>query len=375
MKKILFTTLLITTLSITLTGCGGGSTTSTTPSTTGSNNASDNQNTTTTSPYQGIWLNPSFGEVLAIDDNQYSFYQMAGQQCLLVEQNPLDQLTSRFGQFERTNEQLRSHRTYDLEQRQYQVQDQLPFACEPTQLTGASDDPQLNFDWAWQSINDYYAGFEVRNIDWDQVKIDGQLALTDTLTQSETQPWEVLTTAINQLADPHAMIHSNTLGLARSAQYTPLHQRLANQAALPLSEVEPVLEQTLNDAGQLIVANYLGQSATFLTTEQVIYGELNDTTAYVNLRSMNLNGDSNQSNFDQATLVAQALQAKLNDKTHLVIDLRFNLGGSVLAAQTLANALAINSAHAYTCNIKTLKIILTVTTLTPRLAIMVLLVK
>ena len=314
-----------------LSACGGSGSTQPTQTTP----PSIAQNTV----YEGVWLNPDFAEVLAVSGNDVAFYQLSADNCLQTGAWSVSELTNRLGGLTLSGDVLTSQHLFDLEARRYSRQAELPSACAANQLTQASDAAQLNFDWFWQSVSDHYAGFEVRDVDWIEVKAESNSRLA-----SGDDLWSVMADAMDTLQDPHAMLISPNQGVKRSTQYTSLHYQVAESAGVSVAEA-PV-EQRLMAWGQMVAEHHLS-SPQLLETEQAIYGELADATPYMNLRSMNLDGDDNQANADMAARVLTLLMPKLVGKTELVIDLRFNYGGSVLAAQTLADGLANRDGEAY----------------------------
>lgn len=356
MTNTLIKLTIIATIVANISACGGSANPSNTSATANNTSINDNNSTTTTRPiYQGYWQSDDTSQIIAIDSddhqNQSKQYQLNPLGCMLIEQFENSLIPHKFGQLSLSTDQqqLNWQAPHSIEKRSFSRINELPASCQTAQLTQANDNAELNFNWLWHAIDQHYAGFEARNLDWRLVKqdIDAQIA-----TNPE-QNWMLMGQAIDYLADPHALLISSEHGVKHSQHLTALHQRIANtnNSTANSQLTETLLQQHLEQAGQIIVANYL-QNPQMLVSEQVIYGELHTTTAYLNLRSMNLNGDDNLSNLNAANQITSQLNDLLTNKSQLVIDLRFNLGGNVLAAKTIADYLCEQSSLAYNMSFK-----------------------
>lgn len=70
-----------------------------------------------------------------------------------------------------------------------------------------SVNPKENFDYLWNECNEKYAYFEVKNIDWDQVKVKYEAKLYDGM--SEDSLFNVLGGMLTELRDDHTNLVSN----------------------------------------------------------------------------------------------------------------------------------------------------------------------
>jgi len=156
-----------------------------------------------------------------------------------------------------------------------------------------------------------------------------------------------------KLADAHAglLVSNNTL--LRSINYSPLQKQLADELNLNMDNADwlTIVDDKLSEAGATIVQDYL-TDVELLATDQVIWGTLANGFGYLNLRSMNFDGDNDVDNLVAANEINTALSSKLAGVEHLVIDLRFNLGGNVPAALQIANFIANQSGHAFDISYK-----------------------
>lgn len=70
----------------------------------------------------------------------------------------------------------------------------------------ASSDPFDNFDYLWNEVDKKYSYFELKNIDWDQIREVYRTKLTS--NSSEEKLFEVLADMLNELRDDHVNLIS-----------------------------------------------------------------------------------------------------------------------------------------------------------------------
>lgn len=71
----------------------------------------------------------------------------------------------------------------------------------------ASTDPFENFDYLWNECNEKYAYFELKNIDWDQIKADYSKLLYEGMTEDSL--FKVIGSMLTELKDDHTNLISN----------------------------------------------------------------------------------------------------------------------------------------------------------------------
>ena len=69
-----------------------------------------------------------------------------------------------------------------------------------------SRDPLTNFDYLWEEVDKKYSYFELKNIDWDEVKNTYRSMLTANSTEEEL--FDVLANMLNELRDDHTNLIS-----------------------------------------------------------------------------------------------------------------------------------------------------------------------
>jgi hypothetical protein len=70
----------------------------------------------------------------------------------------------------------------------------------------ASTDPKVNFEYLWKECNDKYSYFELKNVDWDQVKAKYESKIVDGM--SDDSLFEVLSGMLYELKDGHTGLFS-----------------------------------------------------------------------------------------------------------------------------------------------------------------------
>lgn len=70
----------------------------------------------------------------------------------------------------------------------------------------ASKDPLINFDYLWNEVDKKYSYFELKNIDWDSIRIEYRRQLNE--NSSEEELFEVLANMLNTLKDDHTNLVS-----------------------------------------------------------------------------------------------------------------------------------------------------------------------
>lgn len=82
-------------------------------------------------------------------------------------------------------------------------------SCEKAffKLDAESTDPHENFNYLWNECNEKYAYFELKNVDWDDVKIKYESKLYKGM--SEDSMFNVLGSMLSELRDDHTTLRSN----------------------------------------------------------------------------------------------------------------------------------------------------------------------
>lgn len=164
----------------------------------------------------------------------------------------------------------------------------------------ASNDPFVNFDYLWTELDRKYSYFELKQIDWEAVRVSYRARLNDAMTEEEL--FEVLADMLQELRDDH----SNLLAPFNTSRYNIALQHPQNFSARTLQE------HVLPD-GRITGSFFHG----FLADEQVAY-----------IRYASFSNPLSAAALDH--MFTRYAQTK-----GLILDLRANGGGSVFNVTSL----------------------------------------
>ena len=82
----------------------------------------------------------------------------------------------------------------------------------------ASKDPRENFDYLWNECNEKFSYFDVKNIDWDDIKVKYSQKIYEGMTQDSL--FNVLAAMLDELKDGHTQLFSTFNASFYGAYYT-----------------------------------------------------------------------------------------------------------------------------------------------------------
>ena len=126
------------------------------------------------STLQGVWENKGYGRILSIEQGVTFDYQVNSSSCWLSGEYLPHELDGflvevRLAADEKSFDTLSEHIAEYAHPYTYSRLDALPDTCDESNIVRATDDPMANYNMLWQSMNDYYAFFDLREVDWNQV--------------------------------------------------------------------------------------------------------------------------------------------------------------------------------------------------------------
>ena len=303
----------------------------------------------------GVWEQQGYGNIMEIDDvnSNYTIYQVNQVSCIKHGTWFLDSLDSEL-------QEKQKNTALDLIVLEYENDDtlkrfdkisQLPALCEDGG-TQASQDPEMNFDMVWETINDQYAFFEARGIDWDQIYGTYRGLVNSATTESEL--FSVVSQLLSETNDGHVSLSNDS---ATHQAGTPsmlalrIFEEFANQSQT--SSLEDYLSQQLNVI-ETIIVGYLNGMVAQGANEQLAWGELSPSVGYLMVKAMtNYADNSDESTPDLENLralepVIQQAMEDLSETQAIVIDLRINTGGQVKSSLEIASYFVEQSMPAFT---------------------------
>ncbi|WP_171045338.1 serine hydrolase [Pseudoalteromonas rubra] len=114
--------------------------------------------------HKGIWVQQGTGNLWQFDTDNLRRFQYNSFGCVLVEEHPYKELDE-LDQHLKSDKTTLTLTTYATNDWVFEKQPEMREQCKPKQrLSG--DDPVANFEYFWHTFNDYYAFFELRDINW-----------------------------------------------------------------------------------------------------------------------------------------------------------------------------------------------------------------
>lgn len=182
--------------------------------------------------------------------------------------------------------------------------DALPNACGPASPDASSADV---FDALWAAMDEHYAFFDLHGVDWD-----ARRALAPTVELSDDALYSLLQDTLAGLDDGHVQL-GTTLGY---------HSPSIRPGWLPAGTTlnRDRLWQTARDV--------VGMNLTPINLTEIEYTLLPDGIGYVMIRGMGFDTPFGALSEPAMARAFDEAATALNDATAIVIDLRYNPGGS-----------------------------------------------
>ena len=181
-----------------------------------------------------------------------------------------------------------------------------------------SGKPQETFEYLWREVDEKYAFFDIKNIDWNEVHANYASRISEGM--SDDSLFQVLGSMMNELRDGHVNLVSD----------------------FNVSRFDVVLLGPKNIDGRLIDEHYLGDDY-YITGPFVHDFIANGEVGYV--RYASFEGDIQEKNMD-------FILKRYQDTKGLILDLRQNGGGSVQNVYNLLNRLTDQEVTLYSSAIK-----------------------
>ncbi len=298
---------------------------------------------------RGVYQRTGYGQLLKLDDEKYRLYQYNSRYCIAVDEgarNKFLDLIDHVKQqkngsqltFKMSNAAAFSVVTEKL--------DKLPQNC--TKPLSPTFDPVVNFEYFWHTLNDHYAFFAERGIDWAERYREFSPRVTANTGQKEL--FDIMADMISGFNDGHLWLYSDIAGRPYSAggwkltRWEQLHANLAAEQGI--DDTDAVL-QTLLDSQINLMQNYAGgQLHQALPGQPLYWGLSPDNIGYVFLTGMSGYADAEESSDHFEAMSADEAAAEkaftqmmeeLTTAHAIIIDNRFNPGGHDSIAQSLAN--------------------------------------
>ncbi|MES9852161.1 MAG: S41 family peptidase [Candidatus Thiodiazotropha sp. L084R] len=172
----------------------------------------------------GVWEKSGYGQILRIEEGVIYDYQVSTNTCWLSNEylaNELDYflvevvLAADEKSFETKAELIPDHaHAYT-----FNKLENLPETCSDTSVTQATTDPTTNYEVLWDTFNDYYAFFELRGVDWNEVN-DAASPMLEQIYDDESL-FELFSGMLQPIGDGHIHLMSEAYGIEWNAGVAP----------------------------------------------------------------------------------------------------------------------------------------------------------
>lgn len=294
------------------------------------------------SDYNGVWELKGTGDVWVINDEKLTTYNFNSFGCIKnldIELTDIEEAVNYLSINEESTEI-----TFDnlgSSKESYQLIGQIPKSCETDNLLTQTD-LATNFEFLWHTMNDYYAFFELRDIDWQGVYEEYRPQVTSTTTKH--QFFEMMEEIFSQFGDGHLSLSD---GEEYESDGTAFNGFILEVLRSELVDAEDDFEEAwrnLKTYNDHVLTTLLQEHKLYSHEESdaIRWGKLSDNIGYIRVdrvQNINVKGEQEEAdNFlEQLTLISQDLidtdtimqiaLADIGTSDALIIDLRFNGGG------------------------------------------------
>lgn len=260
---------------------------------------------------RGVWRSTAGGMLLHLTPLQAKLYRETSKTCFEQLSFPAHMELVRLSEgatVEIQGDQLALHLDGALDTTVFDKIDGLPDACAIPDPTTAT--PAETFDVMWTAMHENYAFFDLHGVDWAARKA---FAPTPTEALSDVQLLARFESALQGLDDGHVQLIAGDLGYYSPAQ---------RPAWLPDDD-----SLTRNDL-RAVAQNAAGTPLTQTVGAPIFYGLRDDGIGYIHIREMDVSRPLGGSSLAQMAATFDSVLNALAGARGLIIDVRYNPGGS-----------------------------------------------
>jgi carboxyl-terminal processing protease len=268
----------------------------------------------------GTWISPGWNLALVGKEGVLEAYELTSSSCLPYATLAYDGLDipelGGIGHFEQGELLVDLFGTAQIRALRA---DALPSTCDGGG-TPMSDDPEVAFDVFFRTFDEMYSSFDLRGVDWS-AQYDAQRSQVT----AETTPAElfgVLCEMVAPLDDPHVIVAA---GEATCDSKPP-----------PAWVESEMLDQVIGS----IESRIYGEGATLTGNELVAYRTLQNRVGYVFVPSMGGFAEAPAEDVELSGRAMDEVVAAFRDLDGVIVDVRFNGGGSDAISLALASRFA-----------------------------------
>lgn len=276
---------------------------------------------------EGIFARFGYGQVFDFSAQHYRLYSTTSQYCRLEQQGNIAELEIKTLQISDKGQTITAalpgSTAFPVQLRKL---NQLPDSC--TKPLTDSQNARLNFEYFWHSVNELYAFFPQRHIDWAQRYQQYQHQITDKLSDAEL--FDLLSTMLADFADSHVMLLAEIDGEAAHFSAAPATELAEMAPNFELTEAE--LRTALQQASLALMQHYAGTTPlqTSGAAQPLWWGLSEDNVGYIMLQGLagySADAEDIQADVAAARQAFSQMMAALAGADAVILDNRFNVGG------------------------------------------------
>lgn len=274
-------------------------------------------------PTSGFWKSDTTGYVLELKDNgDINLHGTSSEGCVTIQENfdPVQFANLSLTSVSPTQMVASSPLlTGDIS---FRLLDSEAAECAASDLI-FSTDSLVNYRHFWSTFNEYYSGFEIKDIDW---------SIYETPDAGVTQEnlYQLIEQAITPLDDGHvSVIHENGfISSNEGTLVTRLNEFLdTTQQGGSLDDFNSLLEQK----EEILISQYADADIGVGSdpNERLFYGLITPEIGYINITSMGGYSNDPSTELEAVDAIMSEVLGAIEQfqVSKLIIDIRFNSGG------------------------------------------------
>jgi len=259
------------------------------------------------SDIRGVWLTEGYGLVAKITPFTIDIREVSALSCERFELAPANLwLVKTFGglKFDREGTRLVIQSDETINPIYADRIEKLPDTCT-TEAEQDKNDPVYNYDVFWTAFDEHYSFFDLYGVYWQEVR--ASIRPTITRETSEDALFAAMKESISGLDDGHTYIFRENEGYTASTPH-PWEENWREFLNVAESQADSPL--------------------VLIDGSGIKYGLINERIGLISILHMEVEKPLGKSAPDFARIVAQEFARNLADTDAIIVDIRFNGGGS-----------------------------------------------
>lgn len=287
----------------------------------------------------GVWRSRGYGVIAAIDDRKVRFYDWSNAGCLRQMAYPWkDYALADLANLSPGGRSLTAIGPWGLTVMRFDRLASLPAPCLQTDAQAA--EALRNFDVFWQTVDEHYAFFQERGVDWQRLRDKYRPMISATTTDEALLG--VMGSMIAPLSDRHMMVIAGP-ALAQSGVPDIIARWQSEEHVASVPAIGALLRRKLPDYLGPSWNRHLDAGSTRQLSPNLITGTAaSGRVGYLAIASESgyEAADPKLSEVEAAAAAFEEVFSSFEGKRGLIVDLRMNFGGSDEIALIIAGLLA-----------------------------------